>query len=73
MVKLLVKKQKNIKSIFKNNVNQKINFKSLKASIDKVKNNYLGNLKPLATRKTSEMFLDIASKLPNLIGGSQQT
>ena len=63
-------KAKKHKSIFKNNVNQKINFKSLKASIDKVKNNYLGNLKPLATRKTSEMFLDIASKLPNLIGGS---
>ena len=63
-------KAKKHKSIFKNDVNQKINFKSLKVSIDKVKNNYLGNLKPLATRKTSEMFLDIASKLPNLIGGS---
>ena len=63
-------KAKKHKSIFKKDVNQKINFKSLKVSIDKVKNNYLGNLKPLATRKTSEMFLDIASKLPNLIGGS---
>ena len=28
------------------------------------------SLKPLATRKTSEMFLDVASQLPNLIGGS---
>ena len=28
------------------------------------------DLKPIATRKSSEMFLDIASKLPNLIGGS---
>ncbi len=38
--------------------------------IEKAKNNYLKNLKPLATRKSSEMFLDIISKLPNLIGGS---
>ena len=44
--------------------------KSLKSSIEKIKKNYLENLKPLATRKTSEMFLDIASNLPNLIGGS---
>ena len=27
-------------------------------------------LKSLATRKSSEIFLDIISKLPNLIGGS---
>ena len=38
--------------------------------IEKTKNQYLKNLKPIATRKTSEMFLDIVSKLPNLIGGS---
>ena len=43
---------------------------SLKNLIKKTKNDYLKNLKPLATRKTSEMFLNIASKLPNLIGGS---
>jgi len=43
---------------------------SLNRSIEKIKNNYLENLKPLATRKSSEMFLDIVSKLPNLIGGS---
>ena len=42
----------------------------LKNLIEKKKNEYLKNLKPLATRKTSEMFLDIVSKLPNLIGGS---
>ena len=64
------KKAKNHKRIYKSNVALKINFKSLKVSIDKIKKNYLVNLKPLATRKTSEMFLDIASKLPNLIGGS---
>ncbi len=39
-------------------------------SIEKTKNDYLENSKPLATRKSSEMFLEIVSKLPNLIGGS---
>ena len=39
-------------------------------SIEKAKSDYLKNLKPIATRKSSEMFLDIVSKLPNLIGGS---
>ncbi len=46
------------------------NFKSFKDSIEKVKNEYLKNSKPLATRKSSEMFLNIVSKMPNLIGGS---
>ena len=46
------------------------NLSSLNRLIEKAKNNYLKNLKPLATRKSSEMFLDIVSKLPNLIGGS---
>ena len=53
---------------------KKINFnlanKSLKNSINKVVNNYLKDSKAIATRKCSEMFLDVASKLPNLIGGS---
>ena len=52
----------------------KINFnlanKSLKNSINKVINNYLKDSKAIATRKCSEMFLDVASELPNLIGGS---
>jgi len=39
-------------------------------SIEKIKKNYLENPKSLATRKSSEMFLDVVSKLPNLIGGS---
>ena len=38
--------------------------------IKKTKENYLNNSKPIATRKSSEMFLDIVSKLPYLIGGS---
>ncbi len=44
--------------------------KSLNNLIKKTKDNYLKSSKPIATRKSSEMFLDIASKLPNLIGGS---
>ena len=46
------------------------NLTSLKKEIEKTKNEYLKNLKPFATRKTSEMFLDIVADLPNLIGGS---
>ena len=38
--------------------------------IEKAKSNYLKTLEPLATRKCSEKFLEIISKLPNLIGGS---
>ena len=55
---------------YKKITNNKITIKSLSNSIEKTKKEYLKDLKPLATRKTSEMFLDIASKLPNLIGGS---
>ncbi len=43
---------------------------SLNNLIEKAKSDYLKNSKPLATRKSSEMFLDTMSKLPNLIGGS---
>ena len=46
------------------------NLNLLKKEIEKIKNEYLKNLKPFATRKTSEMFLDIVADLPNLIGGS---
>ena len=46
------------------------NLNSIKKEIAKIKNEYLKNLKPFATRKTSEMFLDIVADLPNLIGGS---
>tara|TARA_B100000965_G_C19570916_1_gene749092 strand:- start:43 stop:1986 length:1944 start_codon:yes stop_codon:yes gene_type:complete len=46
------------------------NLDSLKNRIKKIKSEYLKNPKPLATRKSSEMFLDIAVKMPNLIGGS---
>jgi transketolase len=58
----------------KKNNKSKINFKtkitSIKNLIKKTQTKYLKNSKSIATRKTSEMFLEIASKLPNLIGGS---
>ncbi len=57
-----------IKSYKKINVNE--DFEKLNNSLNRVKNEYLKNLKPIATRKTSEMFLDVVSRLPNLIGGS---
>ncbi len=43
---------------------------SLKKLAEKTKKDYLKNLKPIATRKSSEMFLNIFANLPNLIGGS---
>ena len=46
------------------------NLDSLNGLIEKIKDNYLEKSKPLATRKSSEMFLDVVSELPNLIGGS---
>ncbi len=46
------------------------NFKSFQNLIEKTKVDYLKNSKPLATRKSSEIFLNLISKLPNLIGGS---
>ncbi len=49
------------------------NFKNLnhfKNSIKKVKDEYINNLKPLATRKSSEMFLNVTAQLTSLIGGS---
>ena len=38
--------------------------------IEEFKKDYLKTLEPMATRKSSEKFLEIASKLSNLIGGS---
>ena len=46
------------------------NLKSLKNLIKKIKKDYLKEPKPMATRKSSEMFLNILTKLPNIIGGS---
>ena len=46
------------------------NKNGINVAIDKAKLDYLKNLKPIATRKCSEKFLEIVTKLPNLIGGS---
>ena len=56
--------QKNYKS------NNRIIDKSIYLEIEKVKLNYLKSLEPMATRKCSEKFLEIISKVPNIIGGS---
>jgi len=64
------KRAKKHESKYKKIITDNKNIKSLNKEIEKIKKNYLENLKPIATRKCSEMFLDIVSKLPNLIGGS---
>ncbi len=46
------------------------NYNSLKRLIEKTKVEYFKNLKPIATRKSSEIFLKIVANFPNLIGGS---
>ena len=43
---------------------------NISEEIEELKKNYLKTMEPLATRKSSEKFLEIVSKLPNLIGGS---
>ncbi len=48
----------------------RFNKNTINAEIEKAKSDYLKKLQPIATRKCSEKFLEIASKLPNLIGGS---
>ena len=64
--KKAMKHQNKFKNIFsKNEV-----LSSFNHSIEKFKNDYLKKPKSLATRKSSEMFLEIISKLPGLIGGS---
>ena len=54
----------------KNKNSNKKNLVSIKKLISKTKKNLSNNFKPIATRKSSEMFLNIVSKLPYLIGGS---
>ena len=61
-----IKERKNIKKFLKNNDLIKKN----KYSIINVQKEYLKTLKPIATRKSSEMFLNIISKSRLLIGGS---
>ena len=42
----------------------------INSAIEKVKSEYLKSLEPMATRKCSEKYLEIVSKISNLIGGS---
>ncbi len=61
-----------ISNKFKKNYPTEYNLKknSIIESIEKAKTEYLKSLEPMATRKCSEKFLEIVSKLPDLIGGS---
>ncbi len=64
------RKAKKQEKKYKKNISINKTLKSLNYLIKNIKDNYLKNPKAIATRKSSEIFLDIASKLPNLIGGS---
>ena len=65
------KKAKNHEKKYNKKIFSKLtDLNSLNKSIEKIKDDYLKNLNTLATRKSSEMFLNISAKLPNLIGGS---
>ena len=64
------KKAKIQESRYKNNYLKFKNLNSFKNIIERFKNEYFNNLKPVATRKSSEIFLNVITKLPNLIGGS---
>ena len=66
------KREKIFSKDFKKNFSPEYNLTkdSIKGSIEKAKKEYLKNLEPIATRKCSEKFLEIVSKLPSIIGGS---
>ncbi len=61
-----------ISSKFKKDFLPKYNLKknNVIETIEKAKTEYLKNLEPMATRKCSEKFLEIVSRLPGIIGGS---
>ena len=63
-------KAKRHENKFKNIFTKNETLSSFNISIEKIKQDYFKNPKSLATRKSSEIFLDIVSKSPNLIGGS---
>ena len=66
------KHERSLSSKFKKNFLSEYNVAKNKVNtaLKKVKSDYLKNPKPMATRKSSEKFLEIVSKLPYLIGGS---
>ena len=55
---------------YKKKISKFENLISINNLIEKTKKEYLKVSKSVATRKSSEMFLNIITKLPNLIGGS---
>ena len=65
-----LKKAEKHENKYKKNIQILKDWTSFKNLIERAKNDYLKDTKPLATRKSSEMFLNIIAKLPNLIGGS---
>ena len=64
------KYQKEIKKIVWLGTSSIKHFKNINLSIEKAMKDYLKNMSPIATRKSSEMFLELITSLPNLIGGS---
>ena len=55
----------------KNYINKnKLISNTIESEIEKVKSEYFKSLEPMATRKCSEKFLEIISKIPTIIGGS---
>ena len=65
------KASKNAKQTKKNiQFENKLIQNSIFSEIKKVKSEYLKSLEPMATRKCSEKFLEIISKVSNIIGGS---
>ena len=44
--------------------------KTIYEEVERTKNEYLKSLNPIATRKCSEKYLELISKIPNIIGGS---
>ncbi len=55
---------------YKKKTDNWLNWKISYQAIEKEKENYLKTLEPIATRKSSEKFLNIVSNIPNIIGGS---
>ena len=64
------KYQKKIKKVVWLGTSSIKHFKNINLSIEKAMKDYLKNMSPIATRKSSEMFLELITSLPNLIGGS---
>ena len=62
-LEITLAKAKKHENKFKNIIFDTEKLRSFNNSIEKLKKDYLENPKPLATRKSSEMFLDIVSKL----------